>query len=152
MRSKNERIGRFALTISAAALALSLAGLQSWAEGPATGGQGEAQMPATGTEGEAETEAEAAGEDMPELTEEVLEDPEMIATGEAIWQEQCRHCHGRSAYPGKAPKLKPSRYEPDFVYHRVTEGFRGMPAWKDVYSEEERVAITAYVLSKQFSP
>ncbi len=94
----------------------------------------------------------AMDEPIPEFSDELLQDAEMIALGEQIWQEQCRACHGRAAYPGKAPKLKPSRYTPEFVYHRVTWGFRGMPGWKDIYDERERMAVTIYVLSDRFSP
>jgi mono/diheme cytochrome c family protein len=89
---------------------------------------------------------------IPEFTEAFLHDPANIERGREIWEEQCRHCHGKDAYPGKAPKLTPRRYTPAFVYHRVTYGFRGMPAWKDVYSEEERMAVVAWVLSEKFSP
>ena len=88
----------------------------------------------------------------PEFQQAYLDDSANIEAGKEIWQEQCRHCHGKSAYPGKAPKLKPRRYKPDFVYDRITNGFRKMPAWKDVYSEEERMTIVAYILSKSFSP
>jgi len=95
---------------------------------------------------------EAASEAEPEFTEAVLNDAEIIAAGGEIWGSQCRHCHGRNAYPGKAPKLKPRRYKPDFVFDRVTNGFRKMPAWKDVFSLEERIAIVAYVKSRKFSP
>lgn len=94
----------------------------------------------------------AAGETSGSFEKAFLEDPANIAQGEAIWSKQCRHCHGRNAYPGKAPKLKPRKYTPEFVYVRVTDGFRKMPAWKDVYSDEERRAIVAYVLSGEFSP
>ena len=87
-----------------------------------------------------------------EFTEAFLKDSTNIATGGEIWVEQCRHCHGKSAYPGKAPKLKPRRYKPDFVYDRVTNGFRKMPPWKEVYNREERMSIVAYILSKEFSP
>lgn len=95
-----------------------------------------------------------AGEDrpIPEFTEEFLQDPANIELGRKVWQEQCRHCHGKDAYPGKAPKLKPRKYTPEFVYHRVTYGFRGMPSWKEVYSEEERMVVVAWVLSAKFSP
>jgi mono/diheme cytochrome c family protein len=88
----------------------------------------------------------------PEFTDEFLNDTEKQAVGEQLWQQQCRHCHGYSAYPGKAPKLKPRRYKPDFVYDRITNGFRKMPAWKDVYSQEERMSLVAYVLGDSFSP
>lgn len=86
------------------------------------------------------------------FTETFMEDPENIAAGEALWAAQCRHCHGAKAYPGKAPKLSPRRYSPEFVYHRVTYGFRKMPAWEKVYTDEERMQITAYILSDRFSP
>ena len=94
----------------------------------------------------------AASDAAPEFTESFLKDPAAIEAGRELWQDQCRHCHGRSAYPGKAPKLKPRRYKPDFVYDRVTNGFRKMPAWKEVYSQEERMNVVAYILSKKFAP
>ena len=86
------------------------------------------------------------------FTEAFLTDEENIEAGAAVWEEQCRHCHGKDAYPGKAPKLKPHKYEPEFVYRRVTDGFRKMPAWEDVYSDLERMQVTAYILSDDFSP
>ncbi|HSR70897.1 MAG TPA: cytochrome c [Kiloniellales bacterium] len=107
---------------------------------------------ATTTMAEEETAAKTEEESIPEFTEAFLGDPEVIEAGEEIWMEQCRHCHGRSAYPGKAPKLKPRRYNPEFVYARVTNGFRKMPSWKEVYNKEERMSVTAYVLSDEFSP
>jgi mono/diheme cytochrome c family protein len=96
--------------------------------------------------------AQDSDEKPPEFTEEYLNDPENIAAGKEIWSEQCRHCHGKAAYPGKAPKLKPRRYTPEFVFDRVTNGFRKMPSWKEVYDWEERKSVVAYVKSKEFSP
>ena len=86
------------------------------------------------------------------FSEEYLGDQANIDAGKALWQKQCRHCHGRAAYPGKAPKLKPRRYTADFIYDRVTYGFRKMPAWEKIYSQEERMAVAAFILSDQFSP
>lgn len=86
------------------------------------------------------------------FSEEFLGDQTNIDAGKALWQKQCRHCHGRAAYPGKAPKLKPRRYTADFIYDRVTYGFRKMPAWEKIYSQEDRMAVVAFVLSDQFSP
>lgn len=107
---------------------------------------------ATGTTGTA-LAADAQGSQPPvPFTEAYLSDKANIEAGHAIWQEQCQHCHGAKAYPGKAPKLRPARYKPDFVYRRVTDGFRKMPAWKEVYTDEERMQVTTYVLSKSFSP
>jgi mono/diheme cytochrome c family protein len=88
----------------------------------------------------------------PPLPAEVLKDSKVIAEGEAIWHEQCTHCHGSKAYPGKAPKLEPRRYKPDFVWDRVHNGFRAMPAWKTIYTPEQIVAVVAYVLSDDFWP
>ncbi|HAN60314.1 MAG TPA: hypothetical protein DCQ11_05620 [Gammaproteobacteria bacterium] len=83
---------------------------------------------------------------------EYMADVKNIELGKTLWQKQCRHCHGASAYPGKAPKLKPYKYKPEFVYKRITNGFRKMPSWKAVFSTEERRAIVTYVMNNQFSP
>lgn len=97
-------------------------------------------------------EGAGSGEVEMVFTEEFLSDPEHIAAGKEIWDGQCALCHGARAYPGKAPKLKPKRYTPEFVYDRITNGFRKMPAWKDVYDEEERADLVAWILSRKFSP
>lgn len=90
-------------------------------------------------------------EEPPKFTDELLNDPAVLAMGQEIWVDQCQFCHGKNAYPGKAPKLKPRKYTPEFVYKRVTRGFKGMPAWGDVYNQEERMAVTAWIKSKGFS-
>jgi len=90
--------------------------------------------------------------EVPDLTAELLSSADAIAIGSELWGKQCRHCHGNSAYPGKAPKLKPASYKPDFVFSRITDGFKKMPAWKSVFTLEERQALVAYVLSTEFSP
>jgi len=106
----------------------------------------------------AQAPALAAGEEepprdpAPPLPKEVLNDPKVIARGEEIWKEQCSHCHGSKAYPGKAPRLQPNRYTPDFVWDRVHNGFRGMPTWKDVYSPVDVIAVVAWVMSEDFFP
>ncbi|MEM9108112.1 MAG: cytochrome c [Pseudomonadota bacterium] len=86
------------------------------------------------------------------FTEAMMIEDTRIVSGQEIWQDQCAHCHGAKAYPGKAPKLRPRRYKPNFVYRRVTDGFRKMPAWEDVYSDDERMNVTIYIMSDQFSP
>ena len=85
------------------------------------------------------------------FTAEYLQNPAHIALGKEVWRKRCRLCHGKLAYPGTAPKLQPWRYKPAFVYDRVTNGFRGMPALKREFSEQERRAIVAYVMSPAFS-
>jgi hypothetical protein len=34
----------------------------------------------------------------------------------------------------------------------VTDGFRKMPPWKEIYNREERMSVVAYVKSGDFSP
>jgi len=87
-----------------------------------------------------------------EFTAEFLNDPNNIALGQQLWGRRCRLCHGKETYPGSAPPLQSWKYTPEFVYDRITNGFRGMPALKAEFSEAERKAIVAYVLSRQFSP
>ena len=81
-----------------------------------------------------------------------LSNKKNIALGQNVWQNQCRHCHGAAAYPGKAPKLNPGQLAPDFIYDRVTIGFGKMPSWKDVFSDEQRRGVVAYIKSRDFSP
>jgi mono/diheme cytochrome c family protein len=96
--------------------------------------------------------AEAQQQPIPPLPREMLAEPAHVAAGKAVWEEQCTHCHGRNAYPGKAPKLEPGRYSPEFIYHRVTYGFRGMPPFGEIYDEQQRIGVIAYILSPSFSP
>jgi mono/diheme cytochrome c family protein len=96
--------------------------------------------------------ASAPQEPAPQFDPGYLSNSKNIDVGREVWEQQCRHCHGKSAYPGKAPKLNPGQYTPDFVYDRVTYGFGKMPPWKDVFSLEQRKAVTAYIKSDNFAP
>lgn len=91
-------------------------------------------------------------EPVPVFDKRYLSNPKNIQAGEKVWETQCRHCHGAAAYPGKAPKLNPGQLAPDFIFDRVTYGFGKMPAWKDVFSLEERKSVVAYIKSDGFSP
>jgi mono/diheme cytochrome c family protein len=90
--------------------------------------------------------------DETELTEEFLSDPENVRFGQELWRQQCVKCHGAGSYPGKAPKLNPRRMAPDEIYLKTTYGFGRMPPWEHVFSDHERMAITAYMKSDRFSP
>ena len=90
--------------------------------------------------------------DETELTEEFLSDPENVRLGQELWRQQCVKCHGAGSYPGKAPKLNPRRMAPDEIYLKTTYGFGRMPPWEHVFSDHERMAITAYMMSDRFSP
>ncbi len=98
----------------------------------------------------------ATGDDAEEapavFTEAYLNDPANVEAGKAVWEEHCRLCHGYAAYPSTVPKLKPERYNADFVFSWVTYGYRNMPAWQEVYTREERMNVVTYVLSKDFAP
>jgi mono/diheme cytochrome c family protein len=115
--------------------------------------QAVSDQPADDTTADDSAAADEGAEEEPAVfTEEFLSDPAHIEGGEATWANICRGCHGAQAYPGKAPKLRPSRYAPEFVFDRVTNGYKAMPPWKDVLTREERMDLVAYVLSPHFSP
>ena len=100
----------------------------------------------------AQTPAASADEPMPKFDAAYMKNPANIKIGEGVWTNQCRHCHGNAAYPGKAPKLSPGGMDPEFIFDRVTYGFRKMPAWKEAFSLEERKGVVAYIKSDRFSP
>jgi mono/diheme cytochrome c family protein len=102
--------------------------------------------------GQSQQQTATQNEEEVTFTEEFLTNPENIALGKEIWHKRCRFCHGAKAYPGKAPKLKPKKYEPEFVYKRITKGFRRMPSWKKRYNQHERMAVVSWVMSKDFEP
>jgi mono/diheme cytochrome c family protein len=85
------------------------------------------------------------------LTEAYLNNPENIELGHTLFRQQCNKCHGKGAYPGKAPKLKPRKISAEDIYLRITYGWRKMPPWEEVYTDEERMALTAYLKSPIFS-
>lgn len=96
--------------------------------------------------------AAGATEPVPSFDKAYMASSSAINAGKEVWDTQCRHCHGNAAYPGKAPKLNPGSYDPDFIFDRVTYGFRKMPPWKDVFTIEQRKAVVAYIKSNSFSP
>jgi mono/diheme cytochrome c family protein len=86
-----------------------------------------------------------------EFTSEFLGDPKNVQQGREVWQARCQFCHGKMAYPGKAPRLQPYRYTPAFVYDRVANGFQGMPGWRHEFSVDQLKSVVAYILSKEFT-
>lgn len=100
----------------------------------------------------AQSDKKAADEPVPKFDAAYMANPANIKVGEEVWVTQCRHCHGNNAYPGKAPKLNPGGMDADFIFDRVTNGFKKMPGWKEVFSLEQRKAVSAYIKSSSFSP
>jgi mono/diheme cytochrome c family protein len=99
-----------------------------------------------------EVPAAPAEEPAPKFDSAFMNSAENIKVGQAIWNAQCIHCHGAKAYPGKAPKLKPGGMDADFIYDRVTYGFKAMPPWKGVFTLEERKSVVAWIKSDSFAP
>ncbi len=118
----------------------------------ATAGAQQSAAPAGAPAAQAAPAAATSEASEPVFDKAFMTSAENIKGGESIWANQCRHCHGHAAYPGKAPKLNPALLEPDFIFDRVTNGFQKMPAWKDIFSREERMNVVAYIKSRQFSP
>ena len=135
----NDRLTSLGLALRIAFVASALIALPASAQAPA---------PSTDTsEGSNEPRDPA-----PPLPADVLKDPKVVAAGEALWKDSCAHCHGSKAYPGKAPKLQPTKYKAEFVWDRVHNGFRSMPPWKEVYKPDEVIALVAWVMSEDFWP
>jgi len=85
------------------------------------------------------------------LTEEFMTNDENIQLGRTLFQKRCKFCHGKGAYPGKAPKLKPKKLSTEEVFTRITYGFRAMPGWEHEFDDHERMSLTAYIKSPIFS-
>ena len=87
----------------------------------------------------------------PTFPEEFMTDMTVIREGRDLFQRQCGHCHGSRAYPGKAPALRPDRYEPDFVFWVIQGGYGKMPSMGEVFDEEQTRKVVAWVKSSYFS-
>ncbi len=95
--------------------------------------------------------------------------PELLTRGEAVWQEaKCWECHGDTGQ-GDGPKanelesdfgfpIRPadlttgqfkSGPEPDDIFRTMSTGLMGtpMPSYRDSFSEEDRWALSFYVLA-----
>ena len=59
---------------------------------------------------------------------------------------------GRAPIRARRPSCNPRRLAPDEIYLKTTYGFGRMPAWEHVFSDDERMAIAAYMKSDRFSP
>ena len=92
----------------------------------------------------------ADDESLPPFPKDIVGSREYIEIGKQVFDKRCKFCHGKGVYPGKAPQLDPSRYTPEFIFDRVTNGYKSMPPWSSVFSIKERQGVTAYILSKEF--
>jgi mono/diheme cytochrome c family protein len=86
-----------------------------------------------------------------DFSEEFMTDMANIREGRDHFQAQCGHCHGSRAYPGKAPRLRPERYDPEFVYWVIQGGYGRMPSFEDRFDHEQTMQIVAWIKSNLFS-
>ena len=83
-----------------------------------------------------------------------LDDPEAIAEGAKRFSASCTgYCHGREGRVSRAPKLRGNKYDPSFLYARISNGQPAgatglaMPAFQTMLAPEEIWKIVAYVMS-----
>ena len=91
----------------------------------------------------------ARGEETPDL-----KSPALVQHGRDLFSETCTYCHGENAAgsssgaPGLQGRTDLGAQE---IFETISEGrIRGsniMPAWKGSLSQEDRWALTAYILS-----
>jgi mono/diheme cytochrome c family protein len=78
-----------------------------------------------------------------------LKDPTRVSAGHALFLEkQCAHCHGEDGTGGvnlTRRVLDAKRIH--FYRRRAREERHRMPAWREVFSDQEIWQATAYVLS-----
>ncbi len=77
-----------------------------------------------------------------------LKSAEAIAEGKRLYAMRCSHyCHGKEGRRGIGPALRGRDLDPAYLYNRIANGFRPMPAWKSTYTPEQIWDIVAYIES-----
>lgn len=85
------------------------------------------------------------------------DDPAMVAAGQEVFTSTCASCHGPDGGGGIGPNLADAYWihggSHEDVFRVLTEGVvsKGMPAWSDLLTDEERAQATAYIASLQGS-
>ena len=85
------------------------------------------------------------------------QNPELVSAGKEIFNGTCAHCHGPDAVQGERRidlRLMQNRYGEDMrskYWTTVHEGrpSKGMPAWKEVFSDDQFESIYAFLLTVQ---
>lgn len=86
--------------------------------------------------------------------------PETVSSGKEIYNGTCAHCHGPDAVQSERRidlRLLNHRYGDDMrtkFWTTVLEGrpAKGMPAWKEVYTDDQFESIYAFLLTVQSQP
>lgn len=83
------------------------------------------------------------------------DDPLMVAAGAEVFTQNCAACHGPDGGGTIGPNLTDAYWihggAPEAVYEILNVGVveKGMPAWGQLLSDEERAQATAYIASIQ---
>lgn len=90
----------------------------------------------------------------PDLLESAVGNDDRLATGKTVFVENCAQCHAEDG--GGGGKVGPNLTDDYWlhggklmdIYNIVTNGYENlMPAWEGRLSQDERIAVTAYVRS-----
>jgi cytochrome c oxidase cbb3-type subunit 3 len=81
---------------------------------------------------------------------EAIGDPEMAAQGEAVFTARCAACHGQQGEGLIGPNLTDNYWlytgDSMSIYESVANGRpNGMPAWGNILSRDDNLAVSAYV-------
>lgn len=84
----------------------------------------------------------------------LVNDPQVVASGNKLYQMNCANCHGPQGQGGIGPNLTDKYWihgEGDIssVVKTLKVGIldKGMPAWEAIFKTEEIEAISAYVMT-----
>ncbi len=90
----------------------------------------------------------------PEQMLEKINDPAVIQAGSALYNERCISCHAAAGAGQIGPNLTDDYWingdgKPLTIQTLIDKGVttKGMPAWEAVFSDQQLVEITAYVVS-----
>ena len=107
----------------------------------------------------AEYEKEMAGvETVSELSTDQLvqvTDEAQLAGAAALWLKNCSACHAADGGGGVGPNLTDDSWihgnSVEDIFNVITDGVqgKGMTAWKDLISPEERLALASYIRTLQ---
>lgn len=74
-------------------------------------------------------------------------EPVLSIDGKPLYERHCAKCHGHDGARGRfgARDLKMSQLDTNAMIDVITRGRRIMPAWEKTLTQEEIVAVVAYV-------
>lgn len=83
------------------------------------------------------------------------ENKQQLAKGQALFETVCAACHAKDLSGGAGFNLKDGEWihgnTPSAILKNIGNGFSkaGMPAFKQIYNQEQLKKVTAYILSKR---